>query len=341
MTQDETFLLRCITLAKKATGKTYPNPLVGAVIVHENQIIGEGFHQKAGEPHAEINAINSVKDPNILKKSTIYVSLEPCSHFGKTPPCANKIIEIGFKKVVIGSIDDNAQVNGQGIKRLKEAGIEVVTNVLEEQCKELNKRFFTFHNKKRPFIILKWAESKDGFIDKDFAPITISNSLSKQWSHQLRSTEQAILVGKNTALRDNPSLTTREVKGDNPIRALIDLNLDTPLSYKIFDDTAKVFVFNLIKSEINDHVNFIKINKYDYLNQIMTHLHQLEIQSIIIEGGAYTLQEFIDTNLWDEAYIIKNPSLELKNGTKAPKINRTFDNQQDLKDNAIFYYKNH
>jgi diaminohydroxyphosphoribosylaminopyrimidine deaminase/5-amino-6-(5-phosphoribosylamino)uracil reductase len=205
----EFYINRCIELAKKALGNTYPNPLVGSVIVYNNKIIGEGFHQKAGEPHAEINAINSVKDVTLLKESTIYVSLEPCSHFGKTPPCANKIVETGFKKVVIGTLDSNEKVNGKGKKILEDAGIEVVSGVLEKECQDLNKRFFTYHQKQRPFVILKWAQSQDGFLDKDFKPTQIGNPLTKQFVHQLRSQEHAILVGTNTAITDNPSLTSR------------------------------------------------------------------------------------------------------------------------------------
>ena len=213
---DEIYMKRCIELARKALGNTYPNPLVGSIIVHNSLIIGEGFHQKSGENHAEINAINSVEKKDLLKESTIYVSLEPCSHFGKTPPCANKIIETGFKKVVIGTLDSHEKVNGKGKKLIEEAGIEVVSGVLEKECQELNKRFFTFHRKKRPFIILKWAESGDGFLDQDFKPTQIGNSLTKQFVHQLRSKEHAILVGTNTALTDNPALTTREITGRNP-----------------------------------------------------------------------------------------------------------------------------
>lgn len=196
---DKTFIKRCIELAKKAEGKTYPNPLVGSIIVHNGKIIGEGYHEKEGENHAEINAINSVENIHLLKDSTIYVTLEPCSHFGKTPPCANKIVEIGFKKVVIGTLDSHKKVNGKGKELLENAGIEVVSGVLEEDCKDLNKRFFTFHQKKRPFIILKWAESADGFLDKDFKPTQIGNPLTKQFVHTLRSEEHAILVGTNTA----------------------------------------------------------------------------------------------------------------------------------------------
>ena len=196
---DQIYMKRCIELAKKALGKTYPNPLVGSVIVYQDTIIGEGYHHKAGENHAEINAINSVKNKDLLKESTIYVSLEPCAHYGKTGPCANKIVEIGFRKVVIGTLDSHEKVNGKGKEILENAGIEVVSGILEKECQELNKRFFTFHQQKRPYIILKWAQSNDGFLDKDFKPTSISNSLSKQFVHTLRSEEHAILIGTKTA----------------------------------------------------------------------------------------------------------------------------------------------
>ena len=210
MNNDELYIKRCIELAQKALGKTYPNPLVGSVIVHNGKIIGEGYHHKAGENHAEINAINSVENKELIPESTIYVSLEPCAHYGKTPPCALKIKELGFKKVVIGAMDSHDKVNGKGKKIIQDAGIEAVSGILEQDCINLNKRFFTYHEKKRPYIILKWAESGDGFLDKDFKPTPISNSLVNQFVHQLRADEHAILVGTQTALNDNPSLTDRK-----------------------------------------------------------------------------------------------------------------------------------
>ena len=340
MMTDQFYMQRCIDLANKAIGNTYPNPLVGSVIVHNGEIIGEGYHKKAGEPHAEINAINSVKNPELLKEATIYVSLEPCSHFGKTPPCALKLKEIGFKKVVIGAMDYNEQVNGKGKKILEDAGIEVVTGILKEECEELNKRFFTFHQKKRPYIILKWAQSTDGFMDKNHQPTQISNSLSKQYVHKMRSEEQAILVGKNTAINDNPSLTVREVMGKNPIRVLIDFNLEVSSDFKIYDDEAATLVFNQIKDDKQNHIHFIKIEKENSLQQIVKHLHELSIQSIIIEGGSFTLKQFIEHNLWDEAYIFRNNNLILENGTKAPIFNFEASEEFFLRDNSVSIYKN-
>ena len=337
---DEIYMKRCIDLAKKAVGHTYPNPLVGSVIVHNGLIIGEGFHQKAGENHAEINAINSVKNKDLLKESTIYVSLEPCSHFGKTPPCANKIIETGFKKVVIGTLDSHEKVNGKGKKLIEEAGIEVVSGVLEKECQELNKRFFTFHRKKRPFIILKWAESGDGFLDQDFKPTQIGNSLTKQFVHQLRSEEHAILVGTNTALTDNPGLTTREIKGRNPVRILIDFELKIPRDFKIYNNEAPTLVFNQEKDAEEENIKFIKISKEKFLEDLLQKFYENQIQSVLVEGGNRTLQTFIDANLWDETIIIKNKNLTLENGTKAPKFEGNLDKEKYFRDNRVSFYRN-
>lgn len=336
----EIYMQRCLDLAQKAVGKTYPNPMVGCVIVHDDKIIGEGFHERAGENHAEINAINSVKNPELLKDSTIYVSLEPCAHFGKTPPCANKIVEIGFKKVVIGILDSHEKVNGKGKRVIEEVGIEVVSGVLEKECQELNKRFFTYHQKQRPFIILKWAESGDGFLDKDFKPTQIGNPLTKQFVHLLRSQEHAILVGTQTALTDNPSLTAREVVGRNPIRILIDFNLKVPADFNLYNDEAETIVFNSLKETIERNIKFIKIEKENFLDHLMRKLFELQIQSVIIEGGSFTLQKFINQNLWDETIIINNEKLKLLNGTKAPNFNFEKFETKQFRDNIVEFYKN-
>lgn len=335
---DEVYIKRCIELAQKALGKTYPNPVVGSVIVHNQQIIGEGFHEKAGEAHAEINAINSVKDKSLISESTIYVSLEPCAHYGKTPPCALKITKLDFKKVVIGAMDSHDKVNGKGKKIIQEAGIEVVSGILEKECRELNKRFFTFHEKKRPFIILKWAESADAFMDKNFSPYQISNQLSKQYVHLMRSEEHAILVGKNTALIDNPSLTVREIKGRNPIRILIDFYLEVPTDFNIYNNESETIIFNFFKDYENKHLKFIKIKRENTIHQILEKLYELQIQSVIIEGGRFTLQQFINKNIWDEAVVFKNPNLFMENGTKAPEFNFTPKKTEILRDNLIFYF---
>ncbi len=337
---DEIYMKRCIDLAKNAVGHTYPNPLVGSVIVHNGLIIGEGFHQKAGENHAEINAVNSVKNKALLKEATIYVSLEPCAHFGKTPPCANKIIETGFKKVVIGTLDSHEKVNGKGKKLIENAGIEVVSGVLETESQELNKRFFTFHQKKRPFIILKWAESGDGFLDKDFKPTQIGNSLTKQFVHQLRSEEHAILVGTNTALTDNPGLTTREITGRNPVRILIDFDLKVPENFNIYNNEAPTLVFNGVKDSVESNIKYIKIEKENFLENLLQKLYENQIQSVIVEGGSFTLQQFIDAEIWDEAIIIKNENLKLTNGTKAPEFHHENFETKNFRDNIIEFHKN-
>lgn len=339
--QHEFFIRRCIELAQKATGNTYPNPLVGSVIVHNGKIIGEGYHQKAGENHAEINAINSVKDKSLIPESTIYVSLEPCAHFGKTPPCALKIVELGFKKVVIGALDSHDKVNGKGKKIIEDAGIEVISGVLEQECINLNKRFFTFHEKKRPFIILKWAESGDHFMDKDFKPTQISNSLTKQFVHQLRNNEHSILIGTMTAMRDNPSLTTREIVGRNPVRILIDMDLKVPENYHIFNEEAETLVFNSVKESHEKHVTFIKISRENFIQNLLNKLREMQIQSVIVEGGSIVLQQFIDAGLWDETLVIRNNNLTLDNGTPAPKFLFTPSFVQDFRDNVIEFYKNY
>lgn len=308
---------RCLELASKALGYTYPNPVVGCVIVYQDKIIGEGYHRKAGEPHAEINAINSVQDPGLLKDSTLYVSLEPCAHYGKTPPCALKLRDTGFKTVVIGTLDSHDKVDGKGKKILEEAGIEVVTGVLEKECQTLNKRFFTYHQKKRPYVILKWAESVDGYIDRDFRPVQISNQTSSQFVHQLRSQEHAILVGTATALQDNPSLTVRHIRGENPVRIVLDSALKLPPTFNVFNAEAETIVITRLKDEMFQNIKFVRTAQAS-TERILEILYEQQIQSVIIEGGRFTLQQFIDENLWDEAIIIKNHGLKLYNGTKAP-----------------------
>lgn len=338
--QDEFYIKRCIELAKKATGDTYPNPLVGSVIVHNGKIIGEGYHHKAGENHAEINAINSIEDKSLIPESTIYVSLEPCAHFGKTPPCALKIAELGFKKVVIGAMDSHDKVNGKGKKIIQDAGIEVISGVLEKECIDLNKRFFTYHEKKRPFIVLKWAQSENGFIDKDFKPTQISNSLTKQFVHELRNNEHAILIGTMTALRDNPSLTTREMTGRNPVRILIDIDLKVPTDYHIYNNEAETLVFNSIKNSDEGNIRFIKTEREGFIEKLIKKLYELQIQSVIVEGGNLVLQQFIEANLWDETIVIKNENLQIENGTKAPRFQHQHFEVKQFRDNLMEFHKN-
>ena len=326
MNNHEDYIARCIELAKNGFGTTYPNPMVGSVIVYNGEIIGEGWHQKAGEPHAEVNAIRSVKDPSLLDKATIYVSLEPCSHFGKTPPCCDLIIKNKIPNVVIGTVDSNIKVAGNGIKRLQEAGANVLVGVLEKECYELNQRFFTFHEKKRPYIILKWAETQDGFIaplqKEEQKPVWITNLNSRQLVHKWRTEEQAILVGTQTVIDDNPQLNARDWDGNNPIRVVIDQNNRIPKTAHVFDNQTKTIVFSNKKSAPSLENTILEVIDFqqNIAQQIIDKLFQHQIQSVIIEGGAQTLQTFIDANLWDEARVfIGNCTFE--KGVKAPILN--------------------
>jgi diaminohydroxyphosphoribosylaminopyrimidine deaminase/5-amino-6-(5-phosphoribosylamino)uracil reductase len=337
---------RCIQLAKNGLGSTYPNPLVGSVIVYEGQIIGEGWHQKAGQAHAEVNAINSVKDKSLLKKATIYVSLEPCSHFGKTPPCSDLIIKHGIPNVIIGTVDPNSKVAGKGIQKLIESGKKITVGILEAECNELNKRFFTFQNKKRPYIILKWAESEDGFISPaervEQRPVWITNSYSRQLVHKWRSEEQAILVGTETVIADNPKLNIRDWVGTAPTRIVIDRNNRISKESYIFDNTQKTLIFTTTKFGDEKNSNqFIKIENNDAIaEQIVNNLHENDIQSVIIEGGSKTLQIFIDSNLWDEARIFKG-TLVFKKGTKAPILCKKINKKQTILKDELIILRNY
>ena len=319
---------RALALAAMGLGKTSPNPMVGAVIVYNGEIIAEGFHEAYGQAHAEVNAINQViaKYPlnvnEILAESTIYVSLEPCSHFGITPPCVDLLIKYQLKHVVIGCQDPFDAVNGKGIQKLKDAaGITVHYPFLEKECLSINKRFFTYHLKQRPYIILKWAQSADGFMGLKNERTAISNEESLRISHQWRSSEDAILIGTQTAIVDNPSLTSRNVNGKNPIRIIIDKDLKIPNSHHIFNSDAPTIIFNANRTETVGNIQYIGIEFLGLLPQMMLYqLYILGIQSIIVEGGAYTLNEFIKYNLWDEARIITATNLYLKNGVKSPII---------------------
>ena len=305
------YMQRCLDLAAMGLGTTWPNPLVGSVIVYEGKIIGQGFHYRSGEPHAEVLAIRSVKEKHLLKKSTLYVNLEPCSHYGKTPPCADLIVETGIPRVVTGTIDTSEKVHGRGIKRMKDGGVEVTTGVLEKESRFINRRFFTYHEKKRPYIILKWAESADGFLDEERlpgqqGPNWISGPLGRQLVHKWRTEEQAILVGRKTALIDDPALTAREWYGRNPLRLVIDRELGLPPGLQLFDDEAPTIIFNSLREEKHTHPEPVKIDySKPVIPQILDELYQRQIQSLIVEGGAYTLQQFIETGLWDEARVFK------------------------------------
>ena len=317
----EYYLEKCLNLACKGFPNNRPNPMVGSVIVYNDKIIGEGYHEEYGSNHAEVNAINSVIDKSLLTKSTIYVNLEPCSHFGKTPPCSDLIIKHKIPKVVVGCIDTFSKVSGKGIQKMRNAGIEVVTGVLNKESRGLNKRFFTFHEKKRPYIILKWAESKDGFIAPldQKKPFWMTSKESKKLVHKWRSEEDSILIGRITAEKDNPSLTVREINGKNPIRIVIDRNLKLPKYLNLFNSESDTIIFNEKLSNKLTNINYIKINFKNLINNILTVLYERNIQSLIIEGGTETLQSFIDKKLWDEARIFYTDT-ELSKGVSSPNI---------------------
>lgn len=322
MTKDEKYIARCIQLAKNGLCNAAPNPMVGAVIVHNDTIIGEGYHIRCGEAHAEVNAVRSVKDESLLKESTIYVSLEPCSHHGKTPPCADLIINKGIPRVVVGCQDPFSLVAGRGIAKLREAGIEVKVGVLEKECRQLIRRFVTFNTLRRPFITLKWAESADGFIDlhrTEGHPYIFSSPLSSMLVHKRRAEHSAILVGRRTALLDNPSLTTRNWFGKNPVRMVIDKDLALPKHLALFDGSVRTLVFTQREDTSNrPNVEHIRLDfKIDILPQIMEVLYKEKLQSLMVEGGSILLQSFIDAGCWDEAYIEQSDA-HLKDGVKAP-----------------------
>jgi len=318
MTHDEFFMQRALELAQLGVGRVSPNPRVGCVIVHNNKIIGEGWHQKFGEAHAEVNAINSAKDQSLLKESTVYVNLEPCSHFGKTPPCVDLLIKHRVKKVVIGNLDSNPKVHGKGIKKLKDAGIETLTGVLEKEGHELNKRFFTFIEEQRPYIILKWAQTTDEFIaQKNFESKWISNEFSRQLVHRWRSEEDAVLVGTHTASHDNPSLTVRDWTGRNPTRIVIDRFLRLNDRLQLFDKKEKTICYNVLKHEEYKNLLLVRIDENNFLEELVHDLFKRNIQSVIVEGGAQTLQLFMDANLWDEARVFTSPRT-FGEGIKAP-----------------------
>ena len=343
MSKHKKYMRRCIELAKLGLGNTYPNPMVGSVIVYKKKIIGEGWHREAGQSHAEVNAIESVTDNSLLKKATIYVSLEPCSHFGKTPPCADRIISEGIPKVVIGSVDPNPKVAGNGIQKLIDAGCKVKSGILKEECDALNKRFFTYHQLKRPYIILKWAETKDGFIAPlkrdEQKPVWITNELSRQRVHKIRAEEQAILIGTNTALEDNPSLTVRDWEGTSPTKILIDRNLKVSEDFKIFRDEKPVLVFTSENKKDTNHSLNIKVDfERDLAPQICNSLFERGIQSVIVEGGAQTIQSFIDLDLWDEAFVFQGKG-SFESGVARPKIEGTQISEEKIEDDLLIHYK--
>ena len=322
--EDKKYILRCLQLARNGEGSTSPNPMVGAVIVCDGKIIGEGYHIRCGEPHAEVNAVRSVRDASLLTRSTIYVSLEPCSHYGKTPPCADLIINSGIPRVVIASVDNNSMVSGRGIERMRAAGIDVKVGICECEAFSLNKAFFTYHGKQRPFVTLKWAQSADGYIDtlrQGGEAQQISNSASMMSVHKLRCTHDAILVGRCTALLDNPSLTLRHWAGRTPLRLVLDRQGTLPASLRIFSSEAPTVVYteNLRQGIFPENISQVQLDfSTDIIPQILAHLHGQKIGSLLVEGGKKLLQSFIDSELWDEIRIETNTALTLHDGVAAP-----------------------
>lgn len=355
MNNDELYMERCVELARQGIGYVAPNPMVGSVLVYDKRIIGEGYHRQYGQAHAEVNCIADAairysagtENPDdafseLLKKSTMYVSLEPCAHFGKTPPCAELIISKKIKNVVIGCRDPFEQVNGKGIEKLVAAGINIKLGIHEASCKDLNKRFFTFHTYHRPYIILKWAQTANLKIGShDSSRVIITNDLTNRVVHKWRSEEASILVGTNTAMFDNPSLTNRLWSGNHPTRLVVDMNLRLPRFLNVFDQTVKTIIFNTQKNEDNDNLVFYKIKSgLPLAKQICEALYQLNIQSVLVEGGAQLIQSFLDENIWDEARIITNDDLTIDKGIAAPSlIAATLEEKKKIISDTIRIYK--
>lgn len=326
MDTDIKYMSRCLQLAEQGAGYVAPNPMVGCVVVCDDVIIGEGYHHRYGEAHAEPNAINSVKNKELLAKSTLYVSLEPCSHYGKTPPCANLIVTSGIPRVIIGTLDPNPKVAGRGVEILRKAGIEVEIGFMEKECRELNKRFFIYQEQKRPYILLKWAQTQDGFIDRlrttvDEQPLIISNNITRQLTHKMRSENQAIMVSTNTVILDNPSLTVRFWSGKSPVRIAIDRQGRIPADYKIFDGSFPTIIFSENPRAI-DHPNveFITLDfEKDSLQLILQKIYERNIHSVLIEGGSQLLNSFLAAGLWDDANVEISP-VSITEGIPAPKL---------------------
>lgn len=339
------YMYRCLQLAHLGVGYVAPNPMVGAVLVYNDEIIGEGYHKRYGEAHAEPNAINSVRNPELLKLSTLYVNLEPCSFFGHTPPCADLIVKSQIPRVVIGTLDPNPKVAGRGVEILRNAGIEVVVGVLENDCRELNKRFFIFQEQKRPYVLLKWAQTQDGFIDKkrkdaSEPPLLISNNITKQLTHQMRSENQAIMVGFNTILLDNPSLTVRNWSGKSPIRIAIDRQGKIPPDYNILDGSVLTIVFTEIEKPNQKHIEFVKID-FDtkFLPTILQKLFERNIHSVLVEGGAQLINSFIQSGQWDEANV-EVSSLCIYDGVLSPILNNQPISRKTFDGHEWLFYKN-
>lgn len=323
---DEKYMARAIVLAYEGLGDTYPNPVVGCVIVSDGEIIGEGYHHRAGQPHAEVNALASVRDKSRLAHSTLYVTLEPCAHYGKTPPCADRIVHEGIPRVVVGIQDPFARVNGLGLEKMRDAGIDVTVGILEDECRELNKRFFTFHQKKRPYIFLKWAQTSDGFIDAfrdspNIPPLKITGKEAQKYVHRMRSLEQAIMVGTRTALLDNPRLDARLAeKRRDPLRVVLDRDGKIPEEYHLKDGSIPTLVFTADVRPNEGFTEYIPLSSScNTIDQVLKELYHRDIQSLIVEGGTELLGSFISRGLWDEAYVFTAPQT-IGTGVKAPEL---------------------
>ena len=344
MNNELKYISRCLQLAELGAGYVAPNPMVGAVLVCDDKIIGEGYHRHYGEAHAEPNAINSVKDKDLLKQSTLYVNLEPCSHYGKTPPCADLIVSSGIPRVVIGTLDPNPKVAGRGVEILRKAGVEVVVGVLEAECRELNKRFFIFQEQKRPYVLLKWAQTQDGFMDRvrttvTEPPLQISNNITRQLTHKMRSENQSILVGANTVLLDNPSLTVRNWSGKSPVRIGIDRQRRIPDDFNLLDGSISTIIFTE-KDEVNKlHVEFVKIDfSTNSVKNILSEIYKRNIHSVLVEGGPTILNSFIESGLWDEANIEIAP-LRIAEGMAAPVLQLQPISHQTFNGHDWLFYK--
>jgi len=342
---EEKYMLRAIELARLGMGEVAPNPMVGCVIVHHGVIIGEGYHSQFGMAHAEVNAVNRVKKRELLKESTLYVTLEPCSHHGKTPPCADLILLHQIPNVVVGTVDPFSEVAGRGIQKLQMGGCRVIQGYLEEKCVELNRRFFTFHQKKRPFIILKWAQTADGFIDIDRShehygqPTWITNDLSRIAVHKMRTDESAILVGTNTARKDNPSLTVRDWCGKPPLRLVIDQTMKLPSGLSLFDGQVPTVVYTSREIPASPNLEFRQIDfNGEEISQILADLHARGILSLIVEGGQKLLNSFIECGMWDEARMFTGKNIFYQ-GVKAPDFEGDLLKSEDLDDSWMFLFR--
>jgi diaminohydroxyphosphoribosylaminopyrimidine deaminase/5-amino-6-(5-phosphoribosylamino)uracil reductase len=338
--REEHFMKRAFELASRGQGYVSPNPMVGCVIVYDDTIIGEGWHQKYGEAHAEVNAVEAVVDKEMLKESTVYVNLEPCSHFGKTPPCADMLISHSVKKVVVSNLDSNPLVAGEGIKKLRSSGIEVITGILETEGHYLNRRFFTSIHDARPYVILKWAETADGFIAREnYESKWISNDFSRQLVHKWRSEEDAILVGTRTASHDNPTLNVRNWTGRNPVRIVIDRFLRLSNKLHLFDGKQKTICYNVMRHEEHENLLLVRIGEEGFISNLLQDLSKQKIQSVIIEGGSQIINSFIDLNLWDEARVFVSP-ISFEKGIAAPAMHGNLVSEEFVGNDVLRFYSN-